>query len=183
MRRLPLGAALLAVLAAGCGSGAGGDSQAATTGSQTTTTGPSATTTRPARANVPWPTLAAAGDIACPAALRRSTTECRQADTARVLAALHADVVAPLGDLQYDTGSLGSWSRGAFVPTWGKFKSRMRPAIGNHEYNGTSPDGYRRFFGARAGPRGRYWYSYDLGSWHVVVLNSNCSIVGCAAGG
>jgi acid phosphatase type 7 len=177
VRPLPLLAAGLLAVAAGCGSGGGGDSQAATSSP------PSGATTVPAPPPVSGPTLAAAGDIACPAGLRRTSTQCRQADTANVLAQLRSDVVAPLGDIQYDRGSLGDWRTGSFVPTWGRFKSRMRPAIGNHEYASGAPDGYRGFFGARAGPRGKYWYSYDLGSWHVVVLNSNCSIVGCRAGG
>ena len=173
MRRLPLLAVALAALGAGCGSGGDGTSQAAGTGTTSTSTAPP----------VSGPTIAAAGDIACPAQSRRTAAQCRQGATATLLDQLDADVVAPLGDLQYDRGSVRDWTTGTYGPSWGRFKSRSRPAIGNHEYGAGAPEGYRRFFGARAGPRGRYWYSYELGSWHVVVLNSNCSIVGCRAGG
>jgi hypothetical protein len=59
----------------------------------------------------------------------------------------------------------------------------MRPAIGNHE-NKTKGEGYYRYFGDRAGPRGKGYYSYNLGDWHIVVLNSNCvyNSGGCKAG-
>jgi len=114
--------------------------------------------------------------------MRRGVTQCRQGDTARVIGSLDPDIVAPLGDIQYDSGSVREWRTGPFAPTWGRFKSRMRPAIGNHEYATGSSAGYFGFFGSIAGKRGNYWYSYDLGSWHVVVLNANCTIVGCRAG-
>ena len=56
---------------------------------------------------------------------------------------------------------------------------RIRPAPGNHEYQTTDAAGYFSYFGAAAGTPGEGWYSYDLGAWHVVVLNSNCEFVGC----
>jgi 3',5'-cyclic AMP phosphodiesterase CpdA len=63
--------------------------------------------------------------------------------------------------------------------------NRVRPAAGNHEYGTGVADAYFTYFGPRAGPPGRGWYSYELGRWHVVVLNSNCDFApggGCAAG-
>jgi hypothetical protein len=178
MRRLlapAVGLLLLAglvFLAVACGSGSDGASQAAVS-----------VPSLPAQAaGVTGPTLAAAGDIACPAGQRRTSTQCRQGDTAKVLERLQPDVVAPLGDLQYDSGSPRDWRTGTFASTWGDFKSRLRPAVGNHEYATGSSAGYAGYFGSRAGPRTKYWYSYDLGSWHVVVLNANCTIVGCGAG-
>ncbi len=173
MRRallLTLGLAVLAALSAGCGS-SGGDGSAAT-----------AAEPPPARGAVTGPVLAAAGDIACPIGVRVTNTQCRQGATAKVLEQLDPDVVAPLGDLQYDRGSFTEWRTGAFRPTWGQLKSRMRPAVGNHEYASGSSAPYARYFGSRAGPRGKYWYSYDLGTWHVVVLNANCTVVGCGSG-
>jgi alkaline phosphatase len=59
---------------------------------------------------------------------------------------------------------------------------RIRPAAGNHEYATGGAQGYFDYFGAAAGPRGRGYYSYELGAWHVVVLNANCKFVSCAAG-
>jgi acid phosphatase type 7 len=58
----------------------------------------------------------------------------------------------------------------------------MHPAIGNHEYETPGAAGYFATFGARAGRPGEGWYSYELGSWHVVALNANCDVVGCGAG-
>lgn len=172
--RSVLVAATLAALLAGataCGDGsARGES-----GGQTPPT-----TTQPA-ARVTGPTIAAAGDIACPPGLRPTRSRCRQADTAGVIGRLAPDVVAALGDLQYDKGELSNFRR-AYGPTWGRFRSRTRPAAGNHEYATPGGAGYFAYWGARAGSRGRGWYSYDLGGWHVVVLNSNCSKVGCARG-
>jgi acid phosphatase type 7 len=70
-----------------------------------------------------------------------------------------------------------------FEPTYGRFKSRIHPAIGNHEYGTSGADGYSRYFGTQAGPAGKFYYSYNVGSWHVVVLNTNCDKVGgCGAG-
>lgn len=87
------------------------------------------------------------------------------------------------GDLVYPDGSLEEFER-CYAPTWGRFKARTRPALGNHEYETKKARGYFDYFGSRAGPNGEGYYSYDLGSWHIVVLNTNCSDVpgGCAAG-
>ena len=87
------------------------------------------------------------------------------------------------------TGCLGRWPRWAtpstsparpsefancYDPTWGRHKSRTRPAPGNHEYLTSGATGYFGYFGAAAGDPQKGYYSYDLGSWHIVVLNSNC---------
>jgi 3',5'-cyclic AMP phosphodiesterase CpdA len=142
---------------------------------------PAAAAPPPRAAGVTGPTLVAAGDIACPPGLSATRTRCRQAATADVIERLDPDVVAPLGDLQYDKGELANFRR-VYAPAWGRFRARSRPAAGNHEYATPGAAGYFSYFGARAGARGRGWYSYDLGDWHVVVLNSNCSKVGCRAG-
>jgi hypothetical protein len=92
--------------------------------------------------------------------------------------------VATLGDNAYDSGTPEEFAK-CYDPTWGRFKSRTRPAIGDHEYNkpGTTEElgngaGYFDYFGAAAGPRDKGYYSYDLGAWHVIVLNSVCHKVG-----
>ena len=68
-----------------------------------------------------------------------------------------------------------------YDPSWGKYKSRTRPAPGNHDYY-LGGSAYYDYFGAAAGPAGKGYYSYDLGDWHVVSLNSNCDWVSCSAG-
>jgi hypothetical protein len=124
------------------------------------------------------PTLAVAGDVACAPGERRTRFACHQLDTAALVARLRPDVVAALGDLQYEAGSLADFE-GSFDKTWGRFRKRMRPAVGNHEYGTPGAAGYFAYFGERAGAPGKGWYSYTLGSWHVVVLNANCDLVGC----
>ena len=54
---------------------------------------------------------------------------------------------------------------------------------GNHEYLTRAANGYFSYFGAAAGDPATGYYSFDVGAWHVVALNSNCSAVGgCASG-
>jgi len=90
--------------------------------------------------------------------------------------------VAALGDLAYEDGTLAEFNS-CYQPSWGAFKARTRPAPGNHEYGTGNASGYFSYWGAVAGNPAQGWYSYDLGKWHVVSLNSNCSYVGgCAAG-
>jgi 3',5'-cyclic AMP phosphodiesterase CpdA len=71
----------------------------------------------------------------------------------------------------------------SFGPSWGRLGPLLRPAPGNHEYLTSDGTGYFDYFGTRAGERGRGWYSYDLGTWHLVALNSNCAAIGgCGPG-
>ena len=90
--------------------------------------------------------------------------------------------VAALGDLAYENGSASDFAT-YYEPTWGRFKARTRPAAGNHEYATPNAAGYFGYWGAVAGPPTQGWYSYELGAWHVIVLNSNCPFIGgCHAG-
>ena len=94
-----------------------------------------------------------------------------------------AGTVALLGDGAYRSGSPRDYAR-CYDPTWGAVKARTRPAPGNHDYNTPGAAGYFGYFGERAGKedQGGY-YSYDLGAWHIVALNSNCGEVGgCGPG-
>jgi alkaline phosphatase len=100
--------------------------------------------------------------------------------TARLVGSIGGTVFT-LGDNAYNSGTDKQF-RNCYGPTWGRFKGRTRPALGNHEYQSSGADGYFDYFGGRAGPRGKGWYSYSAGSWHVVVLNSNCGKVGCRRG-
>ncbi|HET7232507.1 MAG TPA: metallophosphoesterase [Longimicrobium sp.] len=90
--------------------------------------------------------------------------------TARLLDNI-GGVVMPLGDNVYSDGSAGQFAD-CYGPTWGRHKSRTRPAIGNHDYRTEHGAPYYDYFGAAAGPRGKGWYSFDVDGWHVVVLNS-----------
>ncbi|MGH3130837.1 MAG: metallophosphoesterase family protein, partial [Gaiellaceae bacterium] len=128
---------------------------------------------RPDAGSAPVATLIAAGDIA-------SCSSDRDEATARLLDGL-AGTVAVLGDAAYERGTDAEFAR-CYAPSWGRHRGRTRPAPGNHEYETAGAAGYFRYFGAAAGPP-RGYYSYDLGAWHVVVLNSNCSQAGgCRSG-
>ncbi len=97
-------------------------------------------------------------------------------------APVESGVVFTLGDNAYNSGSLGEYMA-CFDPTWGRHRGRMRPAVGNHEYRTPGAQGHFTYFGAAAGDPARGFYSYDLGAWHVVALNSNCNeIGGCGMG-
>jgi hypothetical protein len=78
------------------------------------------------------------------------------------------------GDNAFPNGSGDDYTR-YYVPTWGRFLSRTRPALGNHDYNDNNAKGSFDYFGDRLGQRGLGYYSYDLGSWHIVVLNDKGS--------
>jgi len=90
--------------------------------------------------------------------------------------------VYTLGDNAYPSGDAKDYA--CYDQSWGRQKGRTRPAVGNHDYLTPGAAGYFDYFGPAAGDRDKGYYSYDLGAWHVVVLNSNCSDVagGCGAG-
>ncbi len=116
----------------------------------------------------------AAGDIA-------SCTSSGDEATANLLEGL-AGTVITLGDNAYPNGAPTDYS-GCYDPTWGRSYSRTKPSAGNHEYLTAGAAGYYGYFGAAAGDPSKGYYSYDLGAWHVVVVNSNCGAVGgCGAG-
>jgi acid phosphatase type 7 len=88
-----------------------------------------------------------------------------------------------LGDNVYDNGTATEFTN-CYDPTWGRHKARTMPSPGNHEYGTTNATGYFNYFGAAAGDPTKGYYSYNLGEWHIIVLNSNlsCAVVSCAAG-
>ena len=101
--------------------------------------------------------------------------------TAKLLDGI-AGTVFTAGDNAYDDGTASEFAD-YYNPTWGRHKARTRPAAGNHDYHTEGATGYYNYFGAAAGAAGKGYYSYNLGAWHVIVLNSNCSEVGgCNAG-
>ena len=117
--------------------------------------------------------VVAAGDISDP-------TLSGQQLTATLVEQLHPAAVLVLGDAQYPRGSLEDFQRN-YEPTWGRFKELTWPVPGNHEYYGSDAAGYFAYFGARAGDPAKGYYSFDLGEWHLVALNTNhkCEHVAC----
>jgi acid phosphatase type 7 len=116
------------------------------------------------------PVLIGAGDIAT----------CED-DADEATAELIEDIpgtVFTLGDNAYEAGTAEEYAE-CYEPGWGRFKDRTRPAIGNHEYFASEDAaGYFGYFGEDAGEAGKGWYSYDVGGWHIVVLNSECEFAG-----
>ncbi|HEX9941974.1 MAG TPA: metallophosphoesterase [Thermoanaerobaculia bacterium] len=134
------------------------------------------------------PVVAAAGDISCDPADPNFNGgngiagACRQRATSDLLLGGGFDAVLLLGDNQYGDGALAKY-QAVFAPTWGRLGPLLRPAPGNHEYQTPGASGYFDYFGPAAGERSRGWYSFDLGAWHVVSLNSNCAAIGgCGPG-
>lgn len=82
------------------------------------------------------------------------------------------------GDNAYGEGRTVEFNN-CFGPSWGQFKDRVRPSLGNHEYMTDMAQPYFTYFGEAAGPSGVSYYSYDLGNWHMVALNSNCNEIAC----
>jgi len=100
--------------------------------------------------------------------------------TAKLLEANPGTVMA-LGDMAYPNGTAEDFK--CYHKTWGRVKDSTRPAVGNHEFHSSGATYYFQYFGGAAGDPKTGYYSYDLGSWHIVVLNSECAEVGgCGAG-
>jgi acid phosphatase type 7 len=114
-------------------------------------------------------TLVGAGDIA-------GCDFKHDSKTARLLGKIPATVFT-LGDSVYPDGTRKQF-RDCYDPTWGKYKKRTRPSVGNRDYETSGAEPYFDYFGWRAGKPSRGYYSYDLGAWHIVALNSNCKEVG-----
>ena len=103
--------------------------------------------------------------------------------TAKILDGIPGTIFAA-GDLAYEHGTYEEFLS-CYGSTWGRFKTRTRPAPGNHEYIGSVATGYFRYWGKQAGDPGKGYYSYDLGAWHIVALNTNCGVAelgGCGEG-
>nr|WP_275404146.1 metallophosphoesterase [Pseudonocardia acidicola] len=133
--------------------------------------------------------VAAAGDIACApdtagpgSEEQNSATRCQEHTTADIVRSMQPDAVLALGDLQYPNGTLERFRTG-YDLSWGAFKNITYPVPGNHEYGTRGAAGYFDYFGPAAGAREAGYYSYDLGGWHIVALNSECGRVGgCGPG-
>ena len=145
------------------------------------------------------PVIATAGDIACDPGNSNfnggngSSSSCRDRYTSDlILNNPSVAAVLPLGDNQYYCGGLAAF-QGSYNLSWGRLKSITYPSVGNHEYltsGGTDCNagnsgaaGYFQYFGAAAGDPSKGYYSYDIGTWHLIALNSSCGAAGgCASG-
>ena len=146
--------------------------------------------------------IAAAGDIACHPNEQDynngngNGSVCMQKATSDLVVAGSYDKVLALGDLQYDCGSLAAFNA-SYDPTWGRFASKTEPVIGNHELQGASSEGesclpkgsgYYTYFQNHGVPEahgvnGKGYYSFDVGSWHFIALNANCTNAGGCGNG
>lgn len=134
-------------------------------------------------------TVAAAGDIACSPDSdpdynggQGTPTDCQMKATSDLILERGVDAVLTLGDNQYSQGRLGAFE-GSYEKTWGRFKAATYPAPGNHEYYMDGASGYYAYFGDAARDPEKGYYSFDLGAWHLIALNSNCDPVGgCGEG-
>jgi hypothetical protein len=101
--------------------------------------------------------------------------------TAAIIEGIEGTVIT-LGDNVYESGSDAAYAN-CYHPSWGRFLDRTRPSIGNHDVEVDDGEAYFRYFGTAAGTPGQGWYSYDLGAWHLIAINSNCELVGgCTRG-
>ena len=113
--------------------------------------------------------LLAAGDVAaCDSAGDERTAD---------LAAEMQGPIALLGDLAYPVGSADNYED-CFDPSWGPLSARTHPVPGNHDYMTPAASAYFAYFGTLAGDPAKGWYTYNVGTWQVYALNSNCSEVG-----
>ncbi len=150
------------------------------------------------------PVMVLAGDVACatndPNFLGTNPATCQARATRSLITESAPATLAPLGDLVYGDASLADFQQ-SYAPVWGNLGPDIdvRPVVGNHDYGGShsqlnaasTAQGYHSYFGASANPTGQTtvtgqpvgWYSYDVGTWHVVTLNHECATVGgCGPG-
>lgn len=137
------------------------------------------------------PVVMAVGDMVCGAG---SGAACKQMEVSQLILDGNPSAFLALGDVQYESGEIADFQN-FYTPSYGRFLNLTKPSIGNHEYNdpvGSSDPskvGYWDYFNGVgnytgiAGDRDKGYYSFNVGSWHLIALNSNCSKVGgCSAG-
>ncbi len=139
----------------------------------------------PSISAAPAVVVGAAGDIACDPIDPNykggagTTHRCHMKATSDLLLSIHPTAVLTMGDNQYWRGTLEAFLQ-SYDSTWGRVKAMTHPAAGNHEYWTPQAAGYFAYFGSAAGPVGKGYYSFDVGAWHMIALNSNCRHVdGC----
>lgn len=136
--------------------------------------------------------VVAAGDIAC--GPDSKDADCKEWETSELIRKINPTAVLLLGDIQYEASQIEYFKGNdpfcqtkpphCFGPTWGRFKNKTFPAAGNHEYSMMGASGYFDYFNGvgnfsgSAADRDKGYYSFNIGSWHLIALNSNCFAVG-----
>ena len=168
IRSRALALLLLPLLAAAC---TGGNSTAPVNPTPNPCPNPPCPNPQPIPTPSPPVTFVGAGDIAdCTARDGAANAEA----TAKLIDRISDGFVFTAGDNAYFDGTAAEFAN-CYGPRWGRFKNRTFPTLGNHEYQ-VSPAPYFDYFGDRAGPRGRGFWSYPLGNWHIIALNSNVDV-------
>lgn len=143
------------------------------------------------------PVVIAVGDIACGA--DSAGAACKEWETSELARQQNPAGVLVLGDNQYEQGQLPYYAGTdpycqsnpprCYNGTWGRLKSITFPAVGNHEYLTPNASGHFDYFNGAgnangpAGERTKGYFSFDIGAWHLISLNTNCSRAGgCGAG-
>ena len=176
-----MGTALALLAAAACSSAAdspqGGGGEPTSSPQPTAQPSPRATATATPVGTAP--VLVGAGDIA-------SCASTGDEATAGLMDAVFAGdvrgIVFTAGDNAYGSGTPAQFAD-CYEPSWGRHKATTRPVPGNHDYSTAGAGGYFGYFGEAAGDPVMGYYSYDLGDWHIVAINSNCGkLGGCESG-
>lgn len=153
-----------------------------TSSSTSTPTPTSTTTTTPPAGAV---TVAAVGDAVCAPGKVQGTTNCAEMLVSEQIANANVDAFLGLGDLQYESGTLSEFQQ-KYHPSFGRLNAKSYPAPGNHEWLTGNAQGYRDYFRGKVPAAvnvDRLYYSFNLGAWHIVSLDSDCSKVsGCSPG-
>lgn len=127
---------------------------------------------------VSGPTVVAVGDIACRPGGAVTATTCQQAATALLTRSYDPTYVFPLGDTQYENGSLYDFTH-SYDRSWGgALKAITKPVPGNHEYGTPGASGYFTYFQDQQ-PGGAGYYAFNVENWRIYALNSNCTIIDC----
>jgi hypothetical protein len=126
------------------------------------------------------PVVATVGDMVCPSGTPVTPTSCQQKAVSDSILAAAPNVFIPLGDNQYQEGALAQY-RAAYEPSFGRLKSVTSPVPGNHEYQTADAAGYFTYFGTAAGVPSKGYYSFDVGAWHVIALNSEKDLAATGA--
>ncbi|MEO8672900.1 MAG: PKD domain-containing protein [Tahibacter sp.] len=97
--------------------------------------------------------------------------------TSDLIVNINPTAVFTAGDNAYESGTLSEYNS-RYAPTWGRFKTLTNPTPGNHDYNTSNASGYFDYFngtGAQTGPAGdrsKGYYSWNVGDWHFIALNT-----------